>query len=102
MKKCFFLDDERFPPNDGKNWIILRNLREVQAELDKGNFPDYVSFDHDLGEREPTGMDVARLLIEHHMDSPHLKFFEYYVHSQNPVGKENIEKYIEGYLDFIK
>ena len=57
---------------------------------------DGISFDHDLGESQPTGYDILKMLInkypEHLSDNLHI-----YVHSQNSIGKENILAYAENY-----
>ena len=61
----------------------------------------YISFDHDLGENERTGYDIAKLLVDLDMNGER-EFalpaeFEFYVHSQNPIGKANIEAYLNNY-----
>lgn len=96
-----FIDDERFPPADGQEWIICRTLQEVTRVCrNEGKLPDYVSFDHDLGENEPTGYVIAKWMVDMDLDEI-LKFpdnFAFYAHSQNPVGKKNIEAYLDNYL----
>lgn len=97
-----FIDDERFPPNDGREWIICRNIREViETCKEYGRLPDYVTFDHDLGEYEPTGHTIAKWMVDMDMDQIYTfpETFQYYVHSQNPVGKKNIESYLNSYLE---
>ena len=67
--------------------------------------PEFISFDHDLGENEFTGYVIAKRLCDIDMNDELPSFsetFDYYVHSQNPVGKENIEKYLDNYLEFKK
>ena len=67
----------------------------------------YFSFDHDLGLEdsewgiELTGHDCAWYLVEL-MDEmkTNPNTIKYWVHSQNPVGKKNIESLLENYLDF--
>ena len=100
MGYAIFLDDERFPPDNGMNWIIARNCDDFFKIIDERGWPDFVSFDHDLGEG-PTGHDVAkriteRLLMSHAMLPPCLPF-EYYVHSANPIGRANIEGTLEAW-----
>jgi hypothetical protein len=99
-----FLDDERFPPNDGMEWIIVRTVEEALLLLKEKGFPTCVSFDHDLGitkdgQLEPTGYDFAKLLVEHDLIFNQMpKDFSFTVHSQNPVGKTNIEGLLSNYL----
>jgi hypothetical protein len=96
-----FIDDERFPPNDGREWVIARNYEEAIKILSE-TVPVYISFDHDLGE-EKTGYDVAKWITFKDVDE---KFqylpddFDFYVHSQNPIGRENITCTFETYLKF--
>lgn len=99
-----FIDDERFPPRDGRNWVIARNWEETMRALRVHGMPGYISFDHDLGENERTGYDIAKLLVDLDMNGERdfalPAEFEFYVHSQNPIGKANIEAYLNNYLEF--
>ena len=70
-------------------------------------FPSFISFDHDLGHEKYTGYDIAKQLVENDMISgdkdsrERYKFsndFGFYVHSQNPIGKANIEGLLNNYL----
>lgn len=117
-----FLDDERNVA-DVKwvqyplvHWVVVRNYQEFVDTVIKNGIPQRVSFDHDLGKsayneclrcfsekddkinynniREKTGLDCARWLINKCIEN-NKKFPEYYVHSLNPIGKENIISLIE-------
>jgi hypothetical protein len=96
-----FLDDERFPPNDGAFWIIVRDVGEAVTLMEQTGCPGFLSFDHDLGKNVPTGYDLAHWMVERDMDQDG-KFipanFEYYVHSQNPPGAANIKALLDNYL----
>lgn len=95
---CYHTDDG-FPPNDGDEWIIVREM----GDLVNVTFPvDFISFDHDLGDGKATGFDIAKHLVERELDGDAIfsKTFTFYVHSQNPVGKSNIESFLKNYLDF--
>lgn len=101
-----FLDDEREPVGDG--WTVCRNVAEAAAVVDVFGLPSMVSFDHDLGPGpapagyDNTGMGMARWLVDRAMDGAPLPAdFSYYVHSQNPVGAENIRRFLGGFLDFL-
>jgi hypothetical protein len=97
-----FIDDERDPPNDGNEWKVARHYRDVKLLLFSFGPPVFISFDHDLGEKMKTGYEIAKKLVEWDMDGGPFKFrddFDYYVHSQNPVGKANIEAYLNNYLE---
>lgn len=104
MTYKLFIDDERFPPNDGSTWIIVRTLAETVVHVSVFGMPSFISFDHDLGKDQPTGYDIARKLVNMDLDGV-IQFpddFSFYVHSQNPVGKINIESVISSYLKFKK
>lgn len=99
-----FIDDERFPPRDRRLWVIARDWEDVMMALRIHGMPEFISFDHDLGEDSHTGHDVAKLLVELDMNGESdFKLppeFDFYVHSQNPVGKANIEHLLRNYLEF--
>ncbi len=83
--------------------------------------PDFISFDHDLGDehyeefwwsrndrnpqqgkfrygamKEKTGYCAAKWLVKYCLDN-NLKMCEYQAHTMNPIGKENIEKLLEAF-----
>ena len=110
MNYVIFLDDERFPI---KNWfsdqcvMIARSYEEaikIIQEMSDDSKLVYVSFDHDLA-TEKTGYDFAKWLAD--ADSGYVEgqqsgfmsdIFDFYVHSQNPIGAENIRCYMGNYL----
>lgn len=104
-----FIDDERFPEqvtwgNEAfyarYPWIIARSLNEVQALVGKHGFPAFISFDHDLGDNQPTGKDIANWLVSLDLDNGTMpNSFCYFVHSRNPVGRANIESLLNNYLE---
>lgn len=88
-----------------QSWVVVRNkMQAIQAIADHGNVaPDFISFDHDLGAGESTGYDIAHWIVDQHMDG-NVKIptgFDFYVHSMNPVGKENIERFLRRYLSHL-
>lgn len=87
-----YLDDLRETPKD---YLRVYNYAEFVKWVNEHGLPDFISFDHDLGEGE-TGYDCAKFLVEYCLD--HQMPLPYFtVHSQNPVGKENIEKLLENF-----
>lgn len=101
MSYKMFIDDERFPPDDGGNWLVCRTMVEVISCIEEYGMPDHISFDHDLTDNEPTGYEIAKKLVDMDMDGL-VKFpqkFSFYVHSQNPVGAMNIRCYLSNYLE---
>ena len=111
MTYKLFIDDERDPFNvawgtpqdqlmyrDG-DWIVARNWFDVLEIVVSMGFPQMISFDHDLGDGEITGYEIAQKLANMVMDGVRLPSdFEFRVHSQNPVGAENIRRYMENFL----
>lgn len=92
-----FIDDERTPVTD--DWVIVRSSADaIQACTDRSSLPNEISFDHDLG-GEDTSMKFIGWLIEALVDEVHQlpQGFTFSVHSQNPVGRDNIQ----GYMDNI-
>lgn len=99
--EALFLDDERFPPTNGYDWIVVRSFDEAVHYVTRYGLTDYASFDHDLGEGG-SGYDFIKWLVEYDLDNNQSiipKNFTYYVHSQNPVGAANIKGYLDAYLD---
>lgn len=96
-----FIDDERFPVDE--TMVIVRSLDEAKSKIEELGVPEFISFDHDLGDNVPTGFDLAKFLVEKDLDLDG-KFlpenFSFYVHSANPVGKKNIEGLLGQYLEF--
>ena len=102
-----FLDDERDPVGNG--WTVCRSVAEAVAVTELFGLPSYVSFDHDLGTGpapqgyDNTGMGLAHWLADQVMDGAVLpKSFEFYVHSQNPIGAANIRGFMRNFLDSHK
>lgn len=93
-----FIDDERYPVDD--EFIIARSFNQAIDIIKEKGLPEYASFDHDLGLFAKTGADIAYWITDYCQDNK-IKFtMQYYVHSQNPVGKKNIEGVFESYKRF--
>ncbi len=103
MSYALFLDDERHPPHNGKDWCTARSVEEAIHLIEELGVPETISFDHDLGsfKGQPmaSGMDFAKWLVQHDMDHNILgDQFQFTVHSMNPVGAANIRSYMDSYL----
>ena len=114
MNYFLFIDDERDPVNvtwgnvqdqlmyADAEWIIARNWSEVLELVVSLGFPSLISFDHDLGDGEKTGYEIAQKLCDMVMDGVSMpENFEFRVHSKNPVGAENIRNYMNNFLKHI-
>jgi hypothetical protein len=84
MSRRLFLDDIRDPPDS--SWDIVRSFDEFVGYIETYGMADEISFDHDLGDNVPSGMDCAKWLVE--TERPLARFT---VHSANPPGRANIE-----------
>ena len=87
-----YLDDLR-PTPEGFDRVY--SYEEFVDYLERKGLPDFISFDHDLGE-DLSGYDCAKYLVEYCL-THQLPLPNYKVHSQNPVGKENIERLLENF-----
>lgn len=105
MKTLLWLDDYRDPEthapnyNDYSNITWVKNYIDFCEHLDKNGLPSVVSFDHDLGLSFIeifSGYDCAKYLVEYCIDR-RLQLPEFYVHSQNPAGRENILSILNNY-----
>lgn len=97
MQWNLFLDDERYPATN--NWIVVRSYEDAVWYVESFGLPDRISFDHDLGEG-PTGYDFVKWLCDYIMDhNLNVSNLQWDVHSQNPVGAENIRSYLSNFLN---
>ena len=118
-----FLDDIRSPKDAiglvpshmnqfywANDWDVVRSHDEFVDWIVTNGIPDFVSFDHDLadehykdleGNHEKTGYVSAKWLVYHCLDKG-VCLPEYQVHSANPVGKQNIESYLENSKKHLK
>lgn len=109
-KEILWLDDLRNPTQaQFRVWITLifgedvkvtwvKDYDEFVTYLTENSMPDGICFDHDLG-TELTGLDCAKWLIEYCMNNA-VRLPKYFVHSQNPIGRDNIQGYLDNYLKF--
>ena len=74
------------------------NYDEFVKYIEKNGLPDWIFFDHDLGEG-PTGHDAAKWLVEYcrkrNIDVP-----GWYIQSSNGPGKSNIDGTLRCYHKF--
>ena len=101
------------------DWSIVRNYFEFCNYIQKFGLPDFISFDHDLADdhyndlfsdenwskndndivlkydeyKEKTGYECAKWLVDWCLENKK-SLPECVVHSVNPVGKQNIETYL--------
>jgi hypothetical protein len=122
MKKALYLDDIRTPTDTlpgFQPWFVVRNFDQFVEWINANGMPDFISFDHDLSiehtkdfidqklkqgyqfpnydnYKEKTGLDCAKWLVDY-CQSKKIAISECSVHSQNPVGADNIHSLINGF-----
>ena len=121
LKYNLFLDDRRtlkmaYAANSGLQVhlekypiVIAKNAAEFIKIITERGLPEMVSFDHDLGDfyyedgikKERSGDTCAKWLGDYCMEN-HKKMPKFSVHSDNPVGKENIIKTFNFYAKHIE
>lgn len=95
-----YLDDIRSPR--GTDWVIVRSFEEFKRTILERGTPDMISFDHDLGwntdeDKElPSGYDCAKWIVENN-----IPIKDFFVHSANPVGAENITRLLDNYRKHV-
>lgn len=103
-----FIDDICFPVDVGyennSDFLIVRCPYSARKAIHDYK-PQFIAFDHDLGEDEfrrihKTGYDIAKwMILEDQDDDTYItKDFKFSCHSANPVGKKNIEDLLNGYI----
>jgi hypothetical protein len=114
-----FLDDIRVPSmshneikglgtnySNSKNWVISRDYFDFCKLIDNHfNDIELISFDHDLAcyldGVEYTGKDAMEYLINYCVDNDK-SLPNWYVHSDNTIGRDNIIKLALGYMKNIE
>lgn len=89
-----YIDDLRFPPAD-REWIVCRSSQEALDRVAEMGMPQFISFDHDLGEEDTTMVFLCRMVNEvwDGVSVPP----DYQIHSANPVGAENIRSFMDSW-----
>lgn len=123
-----FINEEKKVPNNIHDWNInwVLNYEQFVKWIEIFGLPDAISFDHDLADehyipeyfwdnykeskkfqkwreqsyQEKTGMDCAKWLVNYCLDN-NKKLPEFYVHSANPVGANNIIFLLNNFLKVV-
>lgn len=92
-----------------KDWIVIRTFGEFKRWVEENGLPTLISFDHDIApknedrehidindwfdleeNREWNGVDCLKIVINYCLDH-NCSLPGILIHSQNPVGHDNIE-----------
>jgi len=87
-----FIDDIRNPSED---YIVLRSSEDAIQFIKQNGWPEFISFDHDLGGDDTTMVFLKRLVNEV-WDGKTMPP-DYIVHSANPIGSKNIVSFMESW-----
>ena len=111
MTTYIFLDDIRLPPNDGNEWILVRDIESAMRLLIEAWYcrdDDIVlSLDHDLGKDAdgkdlPDGNDlvcmIERAAATEHSFRPKLQL---HIHSDNCVEIQQMQAGIQSIYRFL-
>lgn len=108
QKWILFIDDLRDPGYVSTDIAVLERMKvarsseEAIALIAQLGIPIFIYFDHDLG-GEDTAMRLVNWMIDRDLDTGLMgEGVEFFVHSSNPVGKQNIEGKLGQYLEFRK
>ncbi len=103
-----FIDDLKDPPGNPDEWVVVRSSAAAIAHVKEWGPPGYISFDHDLG-GEDTSIVFIDWLIGQMLDleekgiNLHWVRFpsDYYIHSENPIGRDNIDGKMIGFFRYM-
>lgn len=92
-----WVDDIRTPPCD--EWLWARSVNEAitaikSYERSFSSDTIYISLDHDAGDFEKDGGDYIRILDWLEQAGIVDTGYFFHLHTQNPVGRENMERVI--------
>ena len=98
-----FIDDERFPADNSGEWCIVRSSQAAIDLVILQGYPEFISFDHDLG-GEDTSIKFVDWMINNTLDTGNFTQFpkNFSVHSQNPIGTKNIIGKMTGFINFCQ
>lgn len=93
-----WVDDVRQPPSDEWLWAVSVDQAKLAIKVYEINMYDdtiIIDLDHDAGDYAQYGGDFIRLLdwLEE-MGIVDTGYF-FHIHTQNPVGRENMRRIIE-------
>ncbi len=92
-----FIDDIR---QADRGTVLCRNVDKAVELIDKDGFPTFISFDHDMGINQKSGKDFANIIVERVLNQQWIipNNFSFQVHSDNPLGAENIRSIMNALL----
>lgn len=94
-----WVDDVREPPYSGE-WIVVRSVHQAKTAINwyehqMNDDTILISLDHDAGDFAQDGGDYIKLLDWLEEEGIVDTGYSFHIHSQNPVGIENMRRIIE-------
>lgn len=88
-----WIDDVRKKPED--DWILIQSVHQFIEWFEENEqpLPDIISIDHDAGAFWYDGGDYIKILD--YLENQQIKNLKIHIHSQNPVGVENMARIIQ-------
>ena len=77
--------------------IWVKTQPDFEKYITQNGMPDFISFDNDLGVGYGEGYTCAKWLVEYCMNN-NVQLPEWYVHSANPIARENINQLLLNYM----
>lgn len=92
-----FLDDVR--END-EGTVRVENVPKAVYLIEEKGFPEFISFDNDLGEHQLEGQDFVNIIIDNVLNKKWVipQNFTFEVHSDNLPANENIRCKMNNFL----
>lgn len=97
------VEDWRRPPVGETDWKIATNSCSALICVMAHGIPEFIDFDHDLGENIGTGVPVPETVMEflHYLFDMYPEAIDeikdYRIHSANPEGAKNIHAYMDSW-----
>lgn len=88
------LDSFRSPPKDETDWKVAHSSKIAIDLIDIFGLPTFIDFDCDLGNGD-SAMVFCKWLFENYSDA--IDSFEWSIHSQNVVERENLKAYLDSW-----
>lgn len=81
--------------------IWVKTQPEFEKYITQNGLPDFISFDNDLGVGHGEGYSCAKFVVDYCLDH-NLCLPGYYVHSMNPVARDNINNLFENFKEMFQ
>ena len=81
--------------------IWVKTQPDFEKYITQNGLPDFISFDNDLGVGYGEGYSCAKFVVDYCLDH-NMYLPGYYVHSMNPVARDNINNLFENFKEMFQ